>query len=115
MTRSQKEKVDLALLRDWVDNTQTTLEMLVAAHENVGRLDWRQGVESAIDALTSGVIRLEENIEKTNKAALLEHQGWTRINDLVGLQAEQIRTLGRQLAQLDRTLSAHLEDAGYSE
>lgn len=76
---------------------------------------WMTGVESAIDALTTEVLKLREDIEKTNKAGLMENQMLSRVNDLVGLQADQIRALGRQAAQLDRTLSAHLEDAGYSE
>lgn len=77
--------------------------------------EWAEHTQTTVEALAVAVNQLREDIRKTNKAGLLENQMTTRINDLVGLQADQIRTLGQQLAQLDRTLSAHLEDAGYSE
>lgn len=84
--------------------------------------DWQAQVDKDMDNHAEEILRHQRliddqrrDLDKTNRACLLENQAWSRINDLVGLQAEQIRTLGRQLAQLDRTLSAHLEDAGYSE
>lgn len=77
--------------------------------------EWAEHTQTTVEALAVAVNQLREDIRKTNQASLIENQMTTRINDLVGLQADQIRTLGRQLAQLDRTLSAHLEDAGYSE
>ena len=76
---------------------------------------WIQQTQDTIDTLTGMVAKLREDMAKTNQAGLMENQMIGRVNDLVGLQADQIRTLGQSLAQLDRTLSAHLEDAGYSE
>lgn len=76
---------------------------------------WEKGVESAIDALTDATVKLREDIEKTNRAGLIENQMTSRINDLVGLQAVQIRDLVRQVGALDKALSRHLEDMGYSE
>lgn len=76
---------------------------------------WQEGVESAIDALCEQVVKLREDMTKTNQAGLLENQMVSRINDLVGLQATQIRDLVRQCGDLDKALSRHLDEMGYSE
>lgn len=76
---------------------------------------WRAGVESAIDALTNYQVRLREDIDKTTQAAILENLATSRINELVGLQAVQIRDLVRQVGDLEGRLNKHLDGMGYSE
>lgn len=83
---------------------------------------WMTGVESAIDALTEKVVGLREAIEKTNQASLKENLAWsmtdrmvTQMNDLLGMQQTQIRDLVRQVEGLDRQITEHLKEVGYSE
>jgi hypothetical protein len=76
---------------------------------------WKAGVESAIDALTRHQARLREDIDKTTQASILENLAVSRMNDLVGLQAVQIRDLVRQVGDLEGRLNRHLEGMGYSE
>jgi hypothetical protein len=76
---------------------------------------WIQQTQDTLDTLAGMVVKLREDMAKTNEAGLLENQMIGRVNDLVGLQAVQIRDLVRQVETLDRALTAHLAEVGYSE
>lgn len=76
---------------------------------------WADYTQTAIEELALKVIALSEDMRKTNTAGLMENQMLSRVNDLVGLQAVQIRDLVRQVAQLDSALTVHLAEVGYSE
>lgn len=90
---------------------------------------WQEGVESAIDALTAQMILMQaeqkvlrEDMTKTNEASLKENMAWsmtdrmvTQMNDLLGMQQTQIRDLVRQVGVLDKQITEHLKEVGYSE
>jgi hypothetical protein len=76
---------------------------------------WIQQTQDTLDTLAGMVVKLREDMAKTNEAGLLENQMIGRVNDLVGIQAVQIRDLVRQVETLDRALTAHLAEVGYSE